>query len=381
MKPVSGWFAALEQAWEGPQSQPTRSYGQRKVLLLGSLFMIGNGLGWGIYFTDFEQWLLVAMDASLALVGAYIGLLTLGGRLRLAAVWFYVAAFVLLAIQSVVFDVPNHDAPRSVHLYYLPLAAAAMLAFRQAGPRIRHGTALAALGAMWLFASWGEALFPEHVLPAEIRVPGTWIQSAGALGLLYTILAVQQNDSLLRSALERELRDALNAQQFELYFQPIVDQTGQMVAVEALLRWQHPVRGTLAPGAFLDLAIEVGLMPEIDTWVLRRACAQLQAWKDHSTLGQIRIAVNISRPQLAQPNFVDSVLAALDTYQIDGHRLELELTENLVADDLRDVQAKLQPLRERGVRLALDDFGSGYSSLGHLRRVPGHVHAAQVTQG
>lgn len=373
MKPGSGWFAALERVWEGPPGQPARSYGQRKVLLLGSLFMVGNGLGWGVYFANGGQWLLVTMDLGLAVSGANVAWLTLRGRLTIAAVWFYCAVFALLAIQSVVFDVPNHDAPRSVHLYYLPLAAAAMLAFRHLNPRIRHGAALASLAAMWLFASWSDALFPEHVLSGHIRIPGTWVQSAGALGLLYAILAVQQNDSLLRSALERELRDALAAKQFELYFQPIVDRSGSLVAVEALLRWQHPVRGTLTPGAFLDLAIEVGLMPEIDNWVLRRACAQLQAWTGHPTLGQTRMAVNVSRPQLAQPNFVDSVLSALDTYGIDGHRLELELTENLVADDLRDVQAKLQPLRERGVRLALDDFGSGYSSLGHLRRLPLHM--------
>lgn len=371
MKP--GWFLTLERVWEGPQGQPSRSYGQRKVLLLGSLFMIGNGIGWGVYFAGFGQWFLVAMDAVLAVSGGYVGLLTLRGRLTVAAVWFYCAVFALLATQSVVFDVPNHDAPRSVHLYYLPLAAAAMLAFRHLNPRIRHGAALAALGAMWLFASWGDALFPEYVLPARIRVPGTWVQSAGALGLLYTVLAVQQNDSLLRSALERELRDALASKQFDLYFQPIVDRTGGLVAVEALLRWQHPVRGTLTPGAFLDLAIEVGLMPEIDNWVLRRACEQLQAWTTHPTLKDTRMAVNVSRPQLAHPDFVASVLSALETYGIDGHRLELELTENLVADDLRDVQAKLQPLRDRGVRLALDDFGSGYSSLGHLRRMPLHV--------
>ena len=173
-----------------------------------------------------------------------------------------------------------------------------------------------------------------------------------------------------RSALEADLRFALERQQFRLYYQPQVDSMGRVIGAEALLRWHHPVRGLIAPGDFVPLCEENGLILSVGAWVLATACDQIKAWSLLPATRPLRLAVNVSARQFRQPDFVDQVEQLLVQSGADPTRLKIELTESVVLDDVNNAMEKMHALKCIGVGFALDDFGTGNSSLSYLTRLP-----------
>jgi len=173
-----------------------------------------------------------------------------------------------------------------------------------------------------------------------------------------------------RTALEVDMRKGISAGEFVLYYQPQVDKGGNVYAVEALARWHHPKRGLVPPAEFIGIAESSGLILPLGEWLLDTACRQLVAWAAHPETAYRTIAVNVSARQFRQVNFVQTVQTALTTTGAPPNRLELELTESLLVDDVSSVVAKMAALKAVGVRLSLDDFGTGYSSLSMLKRLP-----------
>ncbi len=167
-----------------------------------------------------------------------------------------------------------------------------------------------------------------------------------------------------------ELHIALREDQFELHYQPQVNRQGRVTGVEALVRWQHPVRGLIGPDEFIPMAEECGLIMPLGQWALKTACEQLAAWSIWPLAAGLSIAVNVSVYQFRHPEFVDRVMAEIERTGIRAHRLKLELTESLLADGMEITLAKMGLLKALGVTLALDDFGTGYSSLSLLKRLP-----------
>lgn len=173
-----------------------------------------------------------------------------------------------------------------------------------------------------------------------------------------------------RLELESTLRHALESNAFELHFQPRADVlTGHVDCAEALIRWRHPKNGLLLPHAFVPIAEETGVMLPIGTWVLQQACRQAAAWH-RIGLQRMRVSVNLAALQLRDPGFVDVVLEALRAANLEAGYLELELTESAVMHHSEQSFAALRKLASQGVRVAVDDFGTGYTSLAHLRRLP-----------
>ena len=173
-----------------------------------------------------------------------------------------------------------------------------------------------------------------------------------------------------RLALEAELRQGIAEHQFHLHFQPQVVSEGRVRGAEALLRWQHPQRGLVPPGEFIPLAEKTGLILPLGHWVLEAACTQLAAWARQPELAHLTVAVNVSARQFQRPHFVEQVLAILHRTGADPGRLELELTESLLVENMQDIIQKMFALKAMGVRFSLDDFGTGYSSLSYLKRLP-----------
>ncbi|WP_419731154.1 putative bifunctional diguanylate cyclase/phosphodiesterase [Lichenicola sp.] len=166
--------------------------------------------------------------------------------------------------------------------------------------------------------------------------------------------------------LERDLRAALARGEFTLLYQPIVDINRDMVTGwEALLRWQSPLRGDVPPGDFIPFAESVGLMPEIGDWVLRAACREAVSWQDAT-----KLSVNLSPTQFRLPDLVDRIRQILAETGLPPERLELEITETAMIDNIAGVGNMLRQLRALGITIALDDFGTGYSSLSFLRMLP-----------
>ena len=173
-----------------------------------------------------------------------------------------------------------------------------------------------------------------------------------------------------RLALESALRRALHEQQFTLDFQPQVDlATGRVVGTEALIRWRHPLLGTIQPERFIGLAEETGLIVPIGAWVLQTACRQNRQWQ-RSGLGPLRIAVNLSARQLAEPGLLDSVERVLQDTGLPPASLEIELTESMMMGDVESAIQTMACFKRMGVTLSIDDFGTGYSSLQYLKRLP-----------
>jgi len=173
-----------------------------------------------------------------------------------------------------------------------------------------------------------------------------------------------------RSAMEAELRQALNLGQLQLHLQAQFDGTRRLVGAEALLRWSHPKRGLVPPAEFIALAEDTGLILPIGHWVLETACGLLRDWQNRPALGELTLAVKVGTRQFRQPGFVDEVRQVLADTGADPSRLRIGLTERTVLDRVDDVIAKMQALQALGIGLSLDDFGTGHSSLSYLRRLP-----------
>ncbi|MGB8599595.1 MAG: EAL domain-containing protein [Burkholderiales bacterium] len=173
-----------------------------------------------------------------------------------------------------------------------------------------------------------------------------------------------------RLLLENDLRSAISNKEFELHYQPQVNTAdGNIIGMEALIRWNHPERGMLLPTDFIPLAEETGLIGLIGDWVLNTACAQARQWRV-SGLTPIRVAVNLSAHQIEQHDFVEKVKQALQTSGLESNELDLEITESAMMKDVDNSQGKLRQIANLGVHISIDDFGTGYSSLAYLKDLP-----------
>lgn len=173
-----------------------------------------------------------------------------------------------------------------------------------------------------------------------------------------------------RSALEREMRAGLAAEQFNLFYQVQVDAATLACGAEALIRWWHPERGLVMPGSFIAVAEENGFIRQLGAWVLRAACAQLQSWQASPRTREILLSVNVSAKQFAQADFVEQVAGILRESGAPAHLLRLELTESTALRNVDQTVEKMLSLKSLGVRFSMDDFGTGYSSLTYLKRLP-----------
>ena len=187
----------------------------------------------------------------------------------------------------------------------------------------------------------------------------------------YHFFTEELNQRAIRQLhLEQELRHALQFDEFDLMFQPQVDlRSGEIVCVEALIRWHHPQRGRVSPDDFIPVAEETGLIVPIGNWVIHNACMQLHLL--HNMTGcELRVAVNLSARQFRDPNLEQVISDALDRSGLEPRYLEIEVTESMLMDDISAVTAQLERIKSTGVTITIDDFGTGYSSLRYLKCLP-----------
>ncbi len=223
-------------------------------------------------------------------------------------------------------------------------------------------------------ASIGIAVYADDYADAEamIRDAGIALAEAKDSASRQRLFAADMHARALdRLKTEVDLRLAVEREELVVYYQPVVAlRTGEVVGFEALLRWRHPVRGLLAPGAFLRLAEETGLIHDVGRWVLRTACRELASW---DPTGKLLLSVNVSPKQFAHVDFESMVEEALHDTGLEPGRLWLELVETAVLDQPEVAEARIQRLHRLGVSIVVDDFGVGYSSLSYLLRYPFRV--------
>lgn len=227
---------------------------------------------------------------------------------------------------------------------------------------------------IYITCSIGIAMYPEHGENSEsiIKHADRAMNHSKMTGKnTYTIY----NSSLEKSnytylEIEKELHDALENNEFELYYQPQVDiLDGEIIGAEALIRWIHPTKGIIPPLDFIPLAEETGLIHNIGEWAIRTACIQGKTWHDIG-FNNIKVAVNISGYQFQNESFVSDVEAILKETEFNPHYLDLEITETVAMEVREDLIYKLKELKKLGIKVSMDDFGTGYSSLSYLREFP-----------
>lgn len=179
-----------------------------------------------------------------------------------------------------------------------------------------------------------------------------------------------QQHTAQRFALQHEIREAMQQQQFTLFYQPQVDHTGAVIGAEALIRWFHPERGLVSPMEFIPIAEESGLILPLGNWIVEEACHQLVRWSKNPATKAWVVSINVSARQFQQQQFVAKLLSTLQHTGADPRYLRLELTESMLVQNPQDIIAKMDELKNIGITFSLDDFGTGYSSLAYLKRLP-----------
>jgi diguanylate cyclase (GGDEF)-like protein/PAS domain S-box-containing protein len=203
----------------------------------------------------------------------------------------------------------------------------------------------------------------------ELFTPALTAVALERLELEHALRRALENAQLIGPQHDLNQNDPTQTLGLELHYQPQVDLKGQVVAVEALLRWNHPQLGPIPPVRFIPVAEDCGLIVALGEWVLSSACHQVMRWREQG-LTCVPVAVNVSPIQFSRSDFVQTVQRVLQTSGLEASFLELELTEGIVMQDLEATSAKLFALREMGVSVSIDDFGTGYSSLKYLQRLP-----------
>jgi diguanylate cyclase (GGDEF)-like protein len=245
-------------------------------------------------------------------------------------------------------------------------------------------------GDVYTSASIGIVLSTSGLEPGQVLLQraGIAVSRAKAAGRRrYEMFdRAMQARAVARLRMETDLRHAIERNEFELYFQPLITlESGRITELEALLRWRHPERGIVPPLDFIPLAEETGLIVPIGSWVLAAACRQMVEWqkqfgaRKESADSPLALSVNLSVKQLAQPGFVKLVSETVKASGMDPRSLKLEITESFMIDDPEGTRATLEELRSLGVKLYLDDFGSGYSSLAYLHTLP--LDAIKIDRG
>ena len=223
-----------------------------------------------------------------------------------------------------------------------------------------------------LSGSIGIVLYPEHGHHAKMiaNADAAMYAAKRAGGSTYAFFEPRMElDAREQLALQNDLRHAIERHELQLYYQPkIHGKSGQVTGVEALLRWQHPVRGFVSPGLFIPVAERFGLIGAIGNWVIDEACRQMADWKRQGL--RMRVAVNLSVHQLRQEDLVQRVRIAVEHFSVNPALLTFEITESVAMEDTQETLRAFSQLASVGVSLAIDDFGTGYSSLSYLRKLP-----------
>lgn len=227
---------------------------------------------------------------------------------------------------------------------------------------------------LYVSASIGIALYPQDGTNMENLIKHAdvamyHVKGQGKNG--YQFYSNEMNVPYIENlSLDTGIHRALDNDEFNLVYQPQINlHSGEIVGVEALLRWEHPEHGTVSPAEFIPFAEESGLIVDIGKWVIKNACAELSRWR-MASLPEIRMSVNISARQLMENDIVDTILSTLKDYDIPGKWLELEITENAIMNDMDSIIRKLKELSNYDISIAIDDFGTGYSSLSYLHKLP-----------
>lgn len=335
-----------------------------------ALIVISLSLFWAMAFLSMKWWWLAGAELGLFCLALASWFLIHYGRLSMALIVSELGFLAFAVMMCLLFDVPSAAVPRVTHLYLLVLAALGYINFQRNGSKVQLVLIGLCLAAFVAFASTPMHFDFAQPMSDDIRLGGSWINVIIATAMLCGGAYIMQIEFARTNKLAHELQIALWNDEFTLNYQPQVNRAGTTLGAEVLLRWNNPERGPVSPVEFIPVAEQAGLMVRIGAWVLNEACKTLAIWQDSPDTSHLTLSVNVSASQFLEDSFEHSVLSAIEIHRINPTLLKLELTESVMVADMETVIAKMHILRAVGVSISLDDFGTGFSSLSYLRRLP-----------
>lgn len=335
-----------------------------------SLAVAGFALLWTVIFFLKGHTLLAFAEFFPVAAGLVCFALVSAGRLDLFLIVAQASFLVFVIGFCLMFDVPQNGAPRVTHLFLPVLGMVGYLNHLRRPSRLQLLVIAASIVTFVVLHAADLRLPFAQPIPPELHRIGVWLNpAAAALIFCGAVYALQQRLSAPRGV-ARDLVAALRHGDLSLAYQPQVNQAGEIIGAEALLRWQHPSKGQIPPSTFIPAAEEVGLMPLVGNFVLEQALQTLARWQTDPLRAHLTLSVNVSASQFNEGDFEATLRELLERYKIDPTRLRLELTESVLIAGLDPVAEKMAALTATGLSFSLDDFGTGFSSLAYLRRLP-----------
>ncbi|MDM7852462.1 putative bifunctional diguanylate cyclase/phosphodiesterase [Pseudochrobactrum kiredjianiae] len=325
---------------------------------------------WIPVFAFFQHWHLVVLEAVLSACIIFSWMLVRRGAVTTGMIIAQAVCIAFIVIFSTLFDIPSPDIPRVSHLYLLLIALAGYVNFQRVGGKVQLSLIVTSLALFIIFSSTSFNSTFARPLPDETRFFTSWVHACFVTILLCIGFALVEDELSEDRKFIGDFRQAINNGQFELLYQPQVDESGNLIGAEALIRWNHPQKGIIRPDSFIPVAERTGFMPELGNWVLDNALNTLAHWRNDVSTRHLTMAVNVSPDHFLETDFAINVIRKLKLLEIAPSNLKLELTEGMFVSEVDDLVEKMNVLKSAGVGLALDDFGTGYSSLSYLRRLP-----------
>jgi EAL domain-containing protein (putative c-di-GMP-specific phosphodiesterase class I) len=343
----------------------------QRLIYAGGWFLLIQGVLWATFYFAQGVNAMGLTEALLAILGLIAIALCRGRQYRVAKALMVICVYFTLCWICIWLDPANAVTPRVTHLYLLAAGLCSFYVMQEDPPGLMIFVVGIYFLTFWFFSVTHFHVPVPYAIPADIRAAGsTTVNAAGAMFVIVLMLYLISTDREASSGMHSDMREALAQGHFELHYQPQVDADGRVFGSEALLRWQDPKRGLIAPGVFIPMAEQSGFIFEIGSWALNAACEQLVRWRSIPGLSHLTLSINVSALQVRQSNFVTQVLDTLARSGAPAALLKLELTESMLVNDVDDVIEKMRQLSLHGVAFSLDDFGTGYSSLGYLNRLP-----------
>lgn len=327
-------------------------------------------ISWLFVFMANGRWNIVALELILIMAAIPCWIIAARGEFSNGIMLAQLCCAIFVATFCLLFDVPNENAPRTTHVFFLCIAIVGYINYHRSPSRYQLALIALSVVGFVVFCGSNLALSFADPIPDGFRVTSSLFNAAIATGVLCGGVAAMHAQTTHSARIAHEFQAALWDEQFELFFQPQMDAARNILGAEALLRWKHPKRGYVPPAEFIPAAERAGFMPRLEKWVISDACRALSRWKEAPATRDLTLSINVTASQFAQPAFAQFIETTVSSHGLRPEQIKLELTENVLVTDFEAIIARMKTLRAAGFCISLDDFGTGYSSLSYLRQLP-----------
>ncbi|MDM4765426.1 EAL domain-containing protein [Pelomonas sp. SE-A7] len=372
--PQPGWPSVKQlldgfNSAEGPLPQPFNRR-RRRMLVLGSLFILFTVSFWACFFAFKGQFWLTALDLALAVSAGGVLWMARNSQLRLAGLVFLAICLSFLLVVATLADVPTTVAPRTLHLYMVPLTVYSVFLLQHERFAVRAFVVTVVLLCFAVLAMAPVDLAHQHFMSESQRRVGAVLNVISSTVLLFLVIDIMLREAKETSALELDFARAVATGEVLAYLQPQCTADGRIVGAEALMRWRHSKRGYVSPAEFIPMAERSGLIIPAGEQIAAIICKALHRWEDDPVLRELTVSVNVSSAQLFSGASTARLLGTVSEAAAPRASLKFELTESMFVQDFQAVRGKMEEIRGQGIRMALDDFGTGFSSLSYLKQLP-----------